>query len=54
MLSAAKAPVYDGKGNKDGNVAKGHLPMKDALMTESRKAFLKIFDMKNFDKLIYR
>lgn len=54
ILSAAKAPIYDGKGNKDGNVAQGHLPMRDALMTESRKAFMKIFDMKSFDKLIYR
>jgi len=54
ILSAAKTTIYDGKGNKDGNVTKGHLPMRDALMTESRKAFLKIFDMKSFDKLIYR
>ena len=54
ILSAAKTPIYDGKGNVDGNVAKGHLPLRDVLMTESRKTFLKIFNMKNFDKLTYR
>jgi len=54
ILSAAKTPNLDGKGNKDGNINKGHLPMRDAIMTESRKAFLKIFDMKNFNKLTYR
>lgn len=54
ILSAAKTPNFDGKGNKDGNISKGHIPMREALMTESRKAFLKIFDIKNFDKLTYR
>ncbi len=54
ILSAAKTPIYDGKGNSDGNVRKGHLPMRDGLMTESRKAFVKMFDMKSFDKLSYR
>lgn len=54
ILSAAKTPNIDGKGNKDGNIRKGHLPLRDSLMTESRKAFLGMFDMKNFDKLTYR
>ena len=54
ILSAAKTPSLDGKGNKDGNIRKGHLPLRDSLMTESRKAFLRIFDMKNFDALTYR
>lgn len=54
ILSAAKAPKYDGKGTKEENVRKGHLPMRDALMTESRKAFLDILGIRSFDKLIYR
>ncbi len=26
-LSAEKTPNFDGKGNKDGSISKGHLPM---------------------------
>lgn len=43
VLSAAKAPKYDGKGNKDGNIQKGHFALRDAMMTASRKAFIKAF-----------
>ncbi len=53
ILSAYKTPKKEGKGN-DGNIRKGHLPYREAQMTESRKAFLKIFDIKSFSELIYR
>jgi hypothetical protein len=43
VLSAAKAPKYDGKGNKDGNIQKGHFALKDAMMTGSRKALIRAF-----------
>ena len=43
ILSAAKAPKYDGKGNKDGNIRKGHFMLRDAMMTGSRKAFVKAY-----------
>jgi hypothetical protein len=54
ILSAAKAPKYDGKGNKTGNVKTGHILYRDAEMTFSRKAFLKIFDNQEFTQLVYR
>lgn len=43
VLSAAKAPKYDGKGNKDGNIQKGHFVLRDAMMTASRKALIRAF-----------
>ena len=43
VLSAAKAPKYDGKGNKDGNIQKGHFALRDAMMTASRKALIRAF-----------
>lgn len=43
VLSAAKAPKYDGKGNKDGNIQKGHFALRDAEMTASRKALIRVF-----------
>lgn len=54
ILSAAKAPKIDGKGNKTGNVMTGHIMYREAKMTFSRKAFLKIFDNKEFTQLVYR
>ena len=54
ILSAAKAPKVDGKGNKTGNVMTGHILYREAEMTFSRKAFLKIFDNKEFTQLVYR
>ena len=54
ILSAAKAPRYDGKGNKTGNIQTGHVLYREAEMTFSRKAFLKIFDNKDFTQLVYR
>lgn len=54
ILSAAKAPKVDGKGNKTGNVMKGHILYREAEMTFSRKAFLKIFENKEFTQLVYR
>jgi len=43
VLSAAKAPKYDGKGNKDGNIQKGHFVLRDAMMTASRKVLIRAF-----------
>ena len=54
ILSAAKAPKVDGKGNKTGNIMTGHILYREAEMTFSRKAFLKIFDNKEFTQLVYR
>ena len=54
ILSAAKAPKVDGKENKTGNVMTGHILYREAEMTFSRKAFLKIFDNKEFTQLVYR
>ena len=54
ILSAAKAPKVDGKGNKTGNVMTGHNLYWEAEMTFSRKAFLKIFENKKFTQLVYR
>lgn len=54
ILSAAKAPRVDGKGNKTGNIMMGHILYREAAMTFSRKAFLKIFDNKEFTQLVYR
>jgi hypothetical protein len=54
ILSAAQVPEVVGKGNKNGNVLTGHVVYRDAEMTLSRKAFLKIFANRNFSELIYR
>ena len=54
ILSAAKAPKYDGKGNKTGNIAEGHIILKESGMTASKKAFLRIFDDRPATGLIYR
>lgn len=54
ILSAAKAPKHDGKGNKTGNIMEGHILYRDAKMTFSRKAFLKIFDNQEFTQMVYR
>ena len=54
ILSAVKAPKYDGKGNKTGNIQTGHVLYRDAKMTFSRKAFLGIFNNRDFTQLIYR
>lgn len=43
-LSAAKTPFYDGKGNENTDKINHHIVLHDAVMTASRKAFLKIFN----------
>lgn len=43
MLSAAKAPKKDGKGNPYVDVVSIHMPILDAVQTASRKAFKKAF-----------
>ena len=40
VLSAAKAPLKDGKGNSEVEVLRSHLPLLDAVQTASRKAFM--------------
>lgn len=54
ILSAAKAPKVDGKGNRTGNIMSGHILYREAKMTFSRKAFLSIFENRDFTQLIYR
>lgn len=54
ILSAAKALKYDGKGNKTGNIMTGHILYREAEMTFSRKAFMEIFENKEFTQLVYR
>lgn len=54
ILSAAQAPKYDVLGNKTGNIAEGHILLKESGMTASRKAFLRIFDEWPAIRLIYR
>ena len=54
ILSAAKAPKVDGKGKQTGNILTGHILYREAKMTFSRKAFLNIFDNKEFTQLLYR
>ncbi len=43
ILSAAKAPKKDGKGNSYVEVITHHMPLLDAMQTASRKAFMKAF-----------
>ena len=40
-LSAAKAPRKDGKGNPYAEVINMHIPLRDAVQTASRRAFVK-------------
>lgn len=40
-LSAAKAPKKDGKGNPYVDVVNMHIPLRDAVQTASRRAFVK-------------
>jgi hypothetical protein len=54
ILSAAKAPTHDGKGNQEGNIKKGHVMYREAMMTESRKSFLRRFDMRPMWEITYR
>ena len=42
-LSAGKAPKKDGKGNPYVDVISAHMPLKEAMQTASRKAFLGMF-----------
>lgn len=43
VLSAAKAPKKDGKGNPYAEVLNHHVPLLDALQTEARKVFREVF-----------
>lgn len=43
VLSAAKAPKKDGKGNPYVDVITRHMPLLDAMRTASRKAFAAAF-----------
>ena len=43
ILSAAKAPKKDGKGNIYVDVTNRHMPLLDAMQTASRKALRKAF-----------
>ena len=42
-VSAAKAPKKDGSGNPYVDVISAHMPLKEAMQTASRKAFLGMF-----------
>ena len=41
ILSAAKAPKTDGKGNPYIDLTNRHMPLMDAAMTASRRAFIR-------------
>lgn len=43
VLSAAKAPKKDGKGDAYADVIRAHMPLLDAVQTASRKAFKEAF-----------
>ena len=43
VLSAAKAPKRDGKGNPYPDIIRGHMPLLDAMQTASRRAFTRAF-----------
>lgn len=43
VLSAAKAPKKDGKGNVYADIIRSHMPLLDAMRTASRKAFTEAF-----------
>ena len=42
ILSASKAPKKDGKGSSYIETFRGHMPMLEAMLTESRKWFRKV------------
>ena len=43
ILSAAKAPKKDGKGNIYADLLNQHIPLSDAMQTASRKTFKRAF-----------
>ena len=43
VLSAAKAPRRDGKGNPYPDLIRGHMPLLGAMRTASRRAFTRAF-----------
>jgi len=43
ILSAAKAPKKDGKGNAYVDIISHHMPLLDAMRTASRKAFISVY-----------
>ena len=43
ILSAAKAPRKDGKGNPYPDIFRAHMPLLEAMQTASRKAFIRAF-----------
>ena len=43
ILSAAKSPKKDGKGNPYADRIRMHMPLLDAMQTASRKAFKRAF-----------
>lgn len=43
VLSAAKAPKRDGKGNPYPDIISGHMPLLEAMRTASRRAFTRAF-----------
>jgi len=43
ILSAAKSPKKDGKGNEYAEIIKAHMPLLDAMQTASGKAFRRAF-----------
>ncbi|MCM1305439.1 MAG: UPF0236 family protein [Lachnospiraceae bacterium] len=43
ILSAAKAPKKDGKGNSHADIINHHMPLLDAMQTAGRKAFKRAF-----------
>lgn len=45
ILSAAKAPKKDGKGNAYVDVIRAHMPLLEAMQTASRKVFGKAFSI---------
>lgn len=43
VLSVAKAPKKDGKGSRYVDVINARMPLREAVQTASRKAFLEVF-----------
>ena len=44
ILSAAKAPTKDGKGNPYADIIRMHMPLQDAMQSASTKAFMRAFN----------
>ena len=44
ILSAAKAPTKDGKGNPYADRIRMHMPLLDAMQSASAKAFMRAFN----------